>query len=1395
MPGGGDIKGGGGDVRNDNPPLPNSPSSSIGSPMGSQKGSDKGSGKKTKKKMKKSDMIMKQFNSKMGMAHASIPKAMLEGQFLRLNQWSSIIDDEALHHLAFRNVQRIEESTSFRRQVMEDAKAKGLDAMTMITAGQVKGGGGSSSFYEGVKVLQMNTANRVTDYGLAALGRGCTTLEELDLSHCKKITDVGIRAMAMGCKNIRKLNLSYTGNVKGMGYIALGQNCLNMQELSISGNRKLEPWLLKRIAEFSKLTYLNISYCERCDDYILKSIGNNCPSIVYLDVSFNPIISDVGILEISKGCQLIETLKMPRKTMPYKITDVALLALGERCKGMTYLDLTGNTNLTNAGLNWLTEGCHAMKTLKLYGLDRLDDAGMRCLAEGMGELLDLDLTGVNQITDVGVRHLALGCKKIERLILSGVYLLTNGMDRDFGLEGLQALAKEITTLKSLNLANCFQVGAQSLGAVAKANTGLTELRLAGCQNIDAKALRIVAKHCPNLKTISLSGCSKVDSEAVKAVAKRSTGLTSVNLSQCYDLSDGAIQGLVHYCKGILDLDVSECTRLTDFSLLAIVESNMTPGLRDLNLKRSQVTDTGCTWLAERCTSLLKLNITGTPVSFGGMKAIRESWSHVELIRTNEFFGLKAVRRGADLRHIDEYGALWAAVTKIQAVYRAKQARRLMVIKREEYLRNWVASHLQARWRGRKARQYAALKRMQRNREDEAARMIQNVFRARQARKELERRKEQAWHEKEVWAACLVQRIWRGKLIRGIAHAAKLAREEHRKRAVKAAIMIQSAWRAREGRQAFALARAAKIAAEQEQERAASKLQTIYRGRLARKKMLKKKKAKMEHANEEEAAAIKLQAHFRGMKARHLRQAKIREAKEREKAAIKIQSIYRARTGRMAMYMKKSALRAEQEEKAAIRIQNAWRMRQGKMAMMLIRAARAEEAKEREAAARKLQRIYRGHKGRNEYKKQQQKVVIARKKQENLEEWAAIKVQKTFRGKLGRQRFKARQVEVAMRWKTMFDEDQQRPFYYNMNTGEIRWRKPQMLLDLDPRPPCDNCETTEAIVECGECHEFYCQECWDAVHFGGKRKKHKFRCLYDYYKKRVDYGDGEFPSKWPSEITQDEMYGWHKLGDDPRSNRRADQNPASLALPLDQIQKWNKYWDEASGAFFFFNTESSESTYERPMSYRSVAAEKEEEVDPEEAKAWGKHKDEENNVYFYYNSKSGESTYVRPASFVTPTPTPREGEQALLTDGNSGWEKHWSDEFNMHYFYNRRTAVSTFDRPAGFATPQTTPAPTPRQNQQALETGTGGWQKFWDDDNESEFYFHELTGVSTYDRPPEFSTPAPTPRNGQVVFDVPGGGGGEWARYYDDNTQNYFYYNQVSGESVFERPAGYITPRE
>lgn len=40
-----------------------------------------------------------------------------------------------------------------------------------------------------------------------------------------------------------------------------------------------------------------------------------------------------------------------------------------------------------------------------------------------------------------------------------------------------------------------------------------------------------------------------------------------------------------------------------------------------------------------------------------------------------------------------------------------------------------------------------------------------------------------------------------------------------------------------------------------------------------------------------------------------------------------------------------------------------------------------------------------------------------------------------------------------------------------------------------------------------------------VHSGGKRLHHQFRALYDFYGKRVDYGEGDFPSCWPTDITQ------------------------------------------------------------------------------------------------------------------------------------------------------------------------------------------------------------------------------------------------------------------------------------
>ena len=78
---------------------------------------------------------------------------------------------------------------------------------------------------------------------------------------------------------------------------------------------------------------------------------------------------------------------------------------------------------------------------------------------------------------------------------------------------------------------------------------------------------------------------------------------------------------------------------------------------------------------------------------------------------------------------------------------------------------------------------------------------------------------------------------------------------------------------------------------------------------------------------------------------------------------------------------------------------------------------------------------------------------------------------------------------------------------------------QDVLDLLPKQLCQNCEYYLAAIECADCGEQFCLECHQAVHSGGKRVAHAFRALFDYYDKRIDYGEGEYPSKWPSEIQQ------------------------------------------------------------------------------------------------------------------------------------------------------------------------------------------------------------------------------------------------------------------------------------
>ena len=201
------------------------------------------------------------------------------------------------------------------------------------------------------------------------------------------------------------------------------------------------------------------------------------------------------------------------------------------------------------------------------------------------------------------------------------------------------------------------------------------------------------------------------------------------------------------------------------------------------------------------------------------------------------------------------------------------------------------------------------------------------------------------------------------------------------------------------------------------------------------------------------------------------------------------------------------------------------------------------------------------------------------------------------------------------------------------------RRPKDFLELLPKPGCDNCCDFEAAVECLICEEFYCQNCWNDVHFGGKRADHQFRALYDYYGLRVDYGEGEFPSKWPSDIQQDDVRGWllrvHPLREPERVFESSSQNN-----PQQSSNQWEQYLDEETNIYFYFNRNTSESTYTKPLEcYKPTP-----DCQPYELRegGWVKYWDEETSRFFWYSDLLGQSYLEEEEESSQPT-TSNQGE--------------------------------------------------------------------------------------------------------------------------------------------------------
>ncbi|RHY97733.1 hypothetical protein DYB35_002086 [Aphanomyces astaci] len=508
-------------------------------------------------------------------------------------------------------------------------------------------------------------------------------------------------------------------------------------------------------------------------------------------------LTDVGLMAVAKAVEALECLDIAHAT---KITDNTIKAMALRCRHLIELDLSSCPQVDKLhsrvnGVRWLAEGCSALTSLDMTHCLKLTDVAMRALGSLTPHLQTLYLGHAKNISDVGLRFLSDGCPRLSLLHLKQLYLVSDGVKREFGLEGLQAVAQSCR-----DVSGCFQIVERSLHSIGTHCTSLKKINLRGCVSATSVGLSYVLQGCASLVHVNFTAIEQCTNAVVQEIAKCCGALKELILAQCVRVTDSGLRRIY---------PIEGCTQITDVGLSAFVSS-----FRSTSSALQQLILNGCPLVTEdflnraalTCPHLIRLSVL-----------VRALYPPLTISLSQPFVSL-----------VDPTPR-YRAVRGARVAQVSMKAQKRWTKKRHE-----AATKMQRRWRGidgrRKFKLAKAMREADRQEETASATQLQSLMRGRQARKVAAARR-QAELDREVQrqhAAIRLQCMYRQRIARR-KFRARLDRlaETHR-----AATKMQCAWRARQGRSIMGALRMARD--RREHEAAATLVQLRWKKRVAYK---------------------------------------------------------------------------------------------------------------------------------------------------------------------------------------------------------------------------------------------------------------------------------------------------------------------------------------------------------------------------------------------------------------------------------------------------------------------------------------------------------------------------------------------------------------------------------
>jgi len=654
--------------------------------------------------------------------------------------------------------------------------------------------------------------------------------------------------------------------------------------------------------------------------------------------------------------------------------------------------------------------------------------------------------------------------------------------------------------------------------------------------------------------------------------------------------------------------MSNCRGLDDMALLPLTEADKCPHLSLLSVtKNDLVTDTALAWVANGCASqLLTFSFKGTSITKASARAVRDMFAYCDMIFDENMSGFFPKPRVGHRKLLNHYYVMQQGFARIQARVRRWGATRRVARVRGAAKREASAQLITNTVRIVAAQHVVHRKRMAWKKLNRDAEIVTSFFWICFAKKRVWRVKQYNYH---MWIRSQVeciQRAWRLFWKKTRWYLLKKEFLEWVRLNVFSATKIESIVRMYQGKTRARRVYEMRLGRKHVEDRKARFIQRFYRGYKGRIRAWIIKAQLEDLLFQENRGSTRIQHAIRKYRLQKLLDERILEKRMIAGAVVMMQSIVRGRISRVRVMEIKADIREIKEEAGALKIQTRWRVKKARLRVQKIREAYYRRIAKQGKAASVIANAHRGRVARRALadKLAAKTASVHLKVQARI--WAATTIQSYYRGHCGRVRFNGLVREKKGKWKELYDSEKQRRFFYNKLTGEIRWRMPQDLLDLIPRPQCDNCEFYEAALECVVCNEVYCMQCFDQVHYGGRRKDHEFRSLFDFYGKRLDYGDGVFPSKWPSEVIQDEVQGWMLRVAPIRDPREcwgdweiySDADARAIVAETSKSSPGHKPPPVVERTFYF-NRATFEASYDEPPDVQLLRKEEQDRLEREE----------------------------------------------------------------------------------------------------------------------------------------------------------------------------------------------------